>query len=493
MKNYLFLFAALSYFAAAKSQGISDALRHAQENVNGTARFRGMSGAFGALGGDLSAINVNPAGSAVFTKNMVGATLTSYNTNNKSKYFGSNTKENDYSFDLNQAGGVYVIENDNQESHWKKFTLALNYENTNNFDNTIFSAGTNPTNSIGNYFLSYANGVPLNVLENSFYENLSFADAQAFLGYQSYIIDPATNNTYTSNIPVGSYYQENSFVSTGYNGKLNFNAAASYKDKLYIGLSLNSHFTDYRQSTSFYESNTNNPGSGIQRLRMNNSLYTYGTGFSFQLGAIAKLTNEFRVGLAYESPTWYQLNDEFSQNIGTVRVDPTTTETLTEFVDPNITIVYDTHRLQTPGKMTGSLAYVFGKEGLISVDYSIKDYGNTKFRPDNDFNAVNDQMSNALTQVGELRIGAEKRIKDWSLRVGYRMEDSPYKNGKTIGDLTSYSGGLGYNFGDVKLDLAYTYINREYQQGFFSQGLTDPANIKSVNNNVSLTMLFELD
>ena len=27
-----------------------------------------MSGAFGALGGDLSAISINPAGSAIFTK-----------------------------------------------------------------------------------------------------------------------------------------------------------------------------------------------------------------------------------------------------------------------------------------------------------------------------------------------------------------------------------------------------------------------------------------
>jgi hypothetical protein len=35
----------------------------------------------------------------------------------------------------------------------------------------------------------------------------------------------------------------------------NFNAATSYKDKLYIGINLNSHFTDFRKQSSFYEDN----------------------------------------------------------------------------------------------------------------------------------------------------------------------------------------------------------------------------------------------
>jgi long-subunit fatty acid transport protein len=53
-------------------------------------------------------------------------------------------------------------------------------------------------------------------------------------------------------------------------------------------------------------------------LRFDNDLYTYGTGFSFQVGAIAKVTNEMRVGLAYESSTWYNLSDELSQKLVSV-------------------------------------------------------------------------------------------------------------------------------------------------------------------------------
>ena len=42
-----------------------------------------MGGAFGALGGDLSAININPAGSAVFNTNQY---VLSFSNNEKNKY-----------------------------------------------------------------------------------------------------------------------------------------------------------------------------------------------------------------------------------------------------------------------------------------------------------------------------------------------------------------------------------------------------------------------
>jgi len=216
MKKYiLILFVGFS-FSVAQSQEITDAVRYAQDNLNGTARFRAMSGAFGALGGDLSSINVNPAGSAVFSNNQIAATLSNYNTKNNSNYFGTNTSEKENSFDLNQAGGVFVFKNQNTNSDWKKFSVAVNYENTNNFDNSLFSAGTNPTKSVADYFLYYANGVPLDVVKNFNYKDLSHGEQQAFLGYQGYIINPVNendlNNTqYTSNVrPGGNYYQENS-------------------------------------------------------------------------------------------------------------------------------------------------------------------------------------------------------------------------------------------------------------------------------------------
>ena len=157
MKKYLFLLFTGFTFSAAQSQEITNAMRYAQDNLNGTARFRAMGGAFGALGGDLSSLNINPAGSVVFSNNQIAVTLSNYDTKNNSNYFGTTTTEKDNSFDLNQAGGVFVFKNRNSDSNWKKFSVAVNYENTNNFDNTVFSAGVNPTNSVDSYFLSHAN------------------------------------------------------------------------------------------------------------------------------------------------------------------------------------------------------------------------------------------------------------------------------------------------------------------------------------------------
>ena len=101
-------------------------------------------------------------------------------------------------------------------------------------------------------------------------------------------------------------------------------------------------------------------------------------------------------------------------------------------------------------------------------------------------------MGSVLDKTNEVRLGAEYKINALSLRAGYRYEQSPYKNSSTIGDLKGYSGGLGYNFGSTKVDLAYAYAERDAQQGFFSQGLTDGPKINSINNIVSLTLLFEL-
>ena len=526
MKKYIFLFALGLTASVAQSQEISDAMRYSQDNLNGTARFRAMSGAFGALGGDLSSLNVNPAGSAIFSNNQMGITLSNNDTKNNSNYFGTATSEKTNSFDLNQAGAVFVFNSRNTNSNWKKVSLGINYENTNNFDNGLYSAGINPNNSIANYFLSYANkgnnGAPVpqrfvnrepgesiadlysflgSNLPNSQFPGLSgFGAQQAFLAYQAFIINTIDesneNSPFSSNVPSGgNYYQENSVYSTGYNGKLAFNAATSYADKLYIGLNLNSHFTDYQKSSSFYEDNNNPLDSNyeVKRIQFSNDLNTYGTGFSFQLGAIAKLTNEIRLGLAYESSTWYKLTDELSQSLVAVSAN-TGGELPSDVVDPQITNVYETYKLQTPSKLTGSFAYIFGKSGLISVDYALKDYSSTAFKPENDpyFKMLNSDMNSMLDTTGELRIGAEYKIEALSLRAGYRYEQSPYKDAVTSGDLTGYSAGLGYSFGSTKVDLAYSYAKRNSQQGFFNRGFTDGANIDAINNNVSLSLLFEL-
>lgn len=505
MKRKLFSVMAAVVCATSFGQDISDALRYSLDDIQGTARFRAMGGAFGALGGDMSAISINPAGSAVFATSHASFTLSVLNTNNDTQYFNGLTNSTDSKFDINQGGAVFVFQNSNPSSNWTKFTLGFAYDKTADFNNNWVSSGTN-NRSIDNYFLSFADGKRLD--EISTLPGESFADAysdigsiygfghqQAFLGFQSFIIDPLEdtdeNSQYVSNIAPGSFNQQNALNSRGYNGKFSFNFATQYKDQLYLGANLNTHFINYERTTFFTETNSN-PGSLVNTVNFENNLFTTGAGFSFQLGTILKITDGMRLGLSYDSPTWFRINEETSQFIRTVRNEEGSNLTLA--IDPRIINIYPVYKLKTPGRVTASLAYVIGLQGLISVDYSRKDYGNTEFRPTSDsfFRIQNELINQNLTVANTFRLGGEYRIKQVSLRAGYRFEESPYSDDAVMSDLNAVSLGLGYNFGNLKLDLAYEYVTREYGEQLFNVGLTDRALIDATNNNIFLTLAFSL-
>ena len=57
------------------AQSAIDAYSLSQGDLRGTARFMSMAGAFGALGGDLSTLNQNPAGIGVYRSSEIGVTV----------------------------------------------------------------------------------------------------------------------------------------------------------------------------------------------------------------------------------------------------------------------------------------------------------------------------------------------------------------------------------------------------------------------------------
>ena len=167
------------------SQNVFDALRYSNDEIEGSARYSAMSGAFGALGGELSAISINPAGSAIFSKGIASFTLSNYKTSNDSNLvnnslnnvMGSNM-DSKSNFNLNQLGGVLVF-NNATKSKWKKMTISLNYEQTSNNFNKFNTSGLN-TNGVDSYFLSYAQGLPLN--EISAFEGECITQAYSEIG-----------------------------------------------------------------------------------------------------------------------------------------------------------------------------------------------------------------------------------------------------------------------------------------------------------------------
>ena len=494
---------AISFFMSA--QDISDAVRYSMDEIQGTARFRAMSGAFGALGGDMSAVNINPAGSAIFNNSHASVSVGVFNKNDDINYFNGFTNSSNTNFDLNQLGATFVFVNRNESSPWKKFTIGAAYDRSADFDEDWVAAGVNPNNSIGSYFLSNAQNLRLDEISAFTNETISqayseigslygFRNQQAFLGYEGFIIDPVENtdeNTaYTSNIDLNgtNFDQQYFYSSRGYNGKLAFNLATSYEDKIFLGINVNAHFINYERSTFLNETNSNT-NSTITNVDFENNLLTTGSGFSFQLGGIAKVTEEFRVGLSYNSPTWFRISEETSQYLAT-----TSTTEGNIIINPNVVNIFPEYRLQTPSKVTGSLAYVFGKQGLISFDYSIKDYSGVKFRPASDmfFSALNNTINNSLDTANSYRIGGEYRYKQLSFRGGYRFEESPYKDDTFFGDLTGYSLGLGYNFGSLNLDLAFSQAERDTNYQLYNVGLTDSVGFQSKFTDFILTLGFKI-
>ncbi len=505
-KINLLIISALATFTV-QAQDITDALRYSQDEIQGTARFRALSGAFGALGGDMSAVNINPASSAVFSQSHASFTLSNVATSNDTRYFNGFASSSDSNFDVSQGGASFVFASRN-DSPWRKFSVGVAYDRTNNYDDNWNARGVNTNNqSIDLYFLNYADGKRLDQISALPGESLAdayqdignvygFANQQAFLGFESFIVEADdinndANTTYFSNLADGTFNHNYSYASTGYNGKIAFNLATQYEDNLYLGMNLNSHFINYDRSTLLFENN-NNAGSIVKSIEFENILSTTGSGFSFQLGGILKLSPEFRLGVAFDSPTWYTIKEETSQYLSTVRDDGGSNAT--QVINPQTVNVYPDYKLQTPSKITGSLAYIFGTQGLLSFDYSRKDYSKTKFKPTTDafFADQNDIIGNTLTAASTYRLGGEYKVKQFSFRGGYRFEESPYKNGVTVGDLNGYSLGIGYNFGNTKLDVTFDQFNRTNETPLYNVGLTDAAVIDKTNSNVTLSLSFNI-
>lgn len=479
----------------ASAQNINDVVRYGTEDLQGTARFQAMSGAFGALGGDLSSLNINPAGSAVFNYSQFSITGSNYNRNNNATY-GSSTQNTDLnSLEFNQVGGVFVFKSPN--SPWKKIALGLNYDLVENFDNEIFASG-NTTQGIDNYFLNFAQGQalgPLRVQQGEFIEDayldigssLGFGAQQAFLGFQGGIIEPSVdddaNTSYSSNAQYSSVNQQYTQVTSGYNSKFTANLAGQYQNNLYLGASLNFHSILYDKVT-FFDETGYDAVSPIQQTTFDNFLRTEGTGFSFSLGAIAKLNDNIRVGGSYQSPTWYRFLDDTSQ-----RINSELAVNDINFIDFNIVNLFQEYRIKIPSKLTGSVAVVFGKDGLISFDYGYQDMSQAELRPNADpsFSTENDFITNELGIVNTYRIGGEYRIEKVSLRGGYRYEQSPYEAEGIIGDLEGYSGGIGYDFGGSRLDLAVNRTEQEVNEFLFDSGISNSTLVERVNTNVSLS------
>ena len=83
------------------AQGEMDAYKFSQYDLNGTARYLSMGGAFGALGGDISAMRTNPAGLAIYRSSEIVTTVSLSSIKTKTDWLGieMDDKKTRFNFD----------------------------------------------------------------------------------------------------------------------------------------------------------------------------------------------------------------------------------------------------------------------------------------------------------------------------------------------------------------------------------------------------------
>ena len=146
------------YSISINSQTLNDVLEFSIENPIGTARFESMGGAFGALGGDLSSININPAGSAVFNDNEYGFTIAIEKKTNKTLFFNNSQNEDDNNFSFNQGGAIWLLKNYGG-GNINKISFGINVQTNNSYKNNFLIKGRNDNNSIDSFFLNNSSDV----------------------------------------------------------------------------------------------------------------------------------------------------------------------------------------------------------------------------------------------------------------------------------------------------------------------------------------------
>ena len=464
-----------------------------QENISGNARYEAMSGAFGALGGNLSAIHSNPASSAVFLTHEFGLSLSTISTENNTTYFRSLTPNENRNIELNQFGGVLILKNNNTNMAWKKIAFGFNAQMQSSYNNTLQISGTNTNNGLDNYFLDYAagkDGVVFGLNDGETVRDVyqffgesagyGFEYQQAFLGYQGYIFDYLEyegEGLFVSNATYLSVQHNHKIQTSGDKWDMAFTISGQYNDWLFVGANMNISSIEYRQISSTKE-NGYDSNSPLREINFQNELYTYGSGISLQFGAIATPDKNIRLGASYKSSTWYSLKDEFSQFLETFYIDPENGDNKNPIYDlTNLVNVYDDYIIKTPSELRGSLAYVFGKRGLISFDYTLKNYQNTHIGPnDNDvFIGINDQIDQSWTSTSSYRIGGEYRQGSISLRAGYHFDESPYSNSSILGDRSGYSFGIGLNFKSSVINFSLLNSDQRRSHQLYDTGLVDRA------------------
>lgn len=504
MKKQLFIMSVLLLGSStAFSQSEVDALKYAQSELSGTARYLGMGGAFGALGGDISAMYTNPAGLAVYRSSEVVTTLSLSSISAKTNWTGvsnsdTRTKVN---FDNIAYVGYFPTGNDEGILGWN---VGFSYNRLKNYRRNYRMSGT-PGYSISDYAALRAtnNEIPANVMDE-FDNSNAYRDVNdwtSVLSYNAGFIDPfnGNNKTYYSAFGDGSgndwhnYNLNSAALSVDERGSIDQYDIAfgmNISDLVLLGATVAITDLSYDTYTKYDELFENNSS-----LYYDNNLSTDGTGYSFNVGAIVRPADFLRLGVAYNSPTWYKMTDyyygaagskiSYTDNNGRPAERTLDAETPTENGP-----TFSKYEYRSPDKWLFSAAAIIGQSALISVDYELTNYKNMKMHyEDGEENiGANSAIKQDFGMGNTVRVGAEYKVTpQFAIRIGGAWSGNSIKNSdlkdglievQTVGTLTNYTidrnvanytVGFGYRFTpNFYMDLACVYRMQKEDARAFS-------------------------
>ena len=518
---------ALAISLGASAQTQYDAARLMGGELNGTARFVGMGGAMGALGGDISVIGTNPAGIGIYRSNDFAVSFGFNNTAAESNFSGTKMKDNRTRASFDQVGFVYSTKIGNNTS-LRYINFGFNYHKSKNF-NKVFAAGgkldgLSQTWQMANMF---GNAIPGNVSTETaideIYEAKNPYDDRysnySYLGVMGVRTDLVGINNETKKL-IGWFGDQNKYTSREEGGinQYDFNVAFNIEDRVYLGLTLGAYDVNYKrysyytEDIFYYPENDPDYGEDVGYYEMTNWFETKGTGIDLKLGVIARPFEDspFRVGLAVHTPTWYDLTDYHAADLYSNYTTPTSEKPiiLEEYTASPEYVGGDTQRdykLVTPWKFNVSMGTTL--EGILALgaEYEYMDYSSAKLKYEDGYE-MEDQtqyISEDLKGVHTLRLGMEARLAPaFSVRAGYNYQtaifkdaaykalnsndtrtDTEYNNSKA---LNTFTFGLGYRGSVIYADLAYKYDM--YKSNFYAFDDIDLPATKVDNNRHQLLL-----
>lgn len=462
LHNYISLLFIASAFVAM-GQNESDALKFSQFIPSGTARYTAMGGAFSALGGDLSVMATNPAGTGLYRKNDIGLSTAWTNNTTDSKYMGVGRNAEKSSFQLSNMGFVAVTPTNT--SGWKSINFGFAYNHLNDYNRTVSIQGNNLESSMLDYQVDYLNSNSDQADNNAYY----LADAI----YYDTVIKRYVNDYQH---PVSNYGAEqmHQLVTGGYAGEYDFNVSGNYNDVLYVGATMAFQHINYNQTTFHSETPFNETPStslALHTFSSSDYLSAKGNGFSLKLGMLYKITHALRIGAAIHTPTFYNFEYDYRTNVNAT----------VKYKDNGVfdntgesPVGYYEWDFKAPARYILSSSYIIGDMGVVSGEIEYLDYSNMNISAvDYYFVEENQNIKNIYDKAVNARLGAEVKLGIASLRGGVGYLDSPYKSTEPNADAYKllFSGGLGINMGIAYFDASYQYITGDeyyYMYGYES-------------------------